>query len=314
VIESLYVAICGTDVEVINGFSDRARPPVILGHEWVGRVVAIGPGVEGDMLGKVVVGENVIRCGGCRACAVGDPCGCADSREVGFDLTGALASHFEMPARNLHPLPARLESPSACLFEPLAVCVRAVASARPGGPDDVLVIGDGVIGLMAARLAILKGARTVAVVGNHDDRLSVGSRLGVSHVLRRHEFESNSASPPVDDWTVVVEASGDPRGITLALRVAARGARVVLAGDYGHEAIPVAATEIMRKELRVLGSVASCGSWDEAVSLVVAGAVDLGAIPISVRSIDDWRGALEGARSRASLRVVLRHHAAELAR
>jgi 2-desacetyl-2-hydroxyethyl bacteriochlorophyllide A dehydrogenase len=286
VIEARYVAICGTDLEVIEGSSDRARPPLILGHEWAGRVVAVGPNVDRHMEGAFVVGENVI----------------APGTEIGFDLPGGFASHFLAPARNLHRLPASLQVASACLMEPLAVAVHACTAAQLAAADSVLVLGDGLIGLFVARVASLTAAR-VQLVGHHEDRLGAATKLGVPSVTREQ--------PERDSWSAVFEASGKPSGLSSALAGAAPHARVVLLGDYGSAPVDADVTTIVRKELRVLGSNASSGAWPEAVRLAVTSSVDLERISPIVLPIDDWASAIQAARERRALRVILRHRAAD---
>lgn len=274
-IETQYVAICGTDLEVIDGTSDRARPPIVLGHEWAGRAG-----------GAFVVGENVVGPG----------------REIGFELPGGFASHFVAPARNLHPLPDFLHGPAACLIEPLAVAVRACRAAKLEPSDTVLVLGDGVIGMFVARVASLTASR-VLLVGRHDDRLRLASALGVPRV---------STLPDVTlSWSAIFEASGRESGLHTALSVAAPLAQVVLVGDYGSALIPVDVTVVVRKELRWLGSNASQGAWNEAVRLASTRAVDLNLVPLLVLPFERWPEALEAARKRTAPRVVLRHTAAD---
>lgn len=291
-VRGMYAALCGTDLEVIDGLSDRVRPPVILGHEWAGRVVAVGSGVDPSLIGTFVVGEN----------AVGD---C----EVGFELPGGLASHFAIPARNLRTLPPFLHGPSACLVEPLAVSVRAVRAAGLQPSDSVLVLGDGVIGLFMARIASLAAER-VMLIGRHFDRLAVARGLGISNV-HLQEGVSFDANVGRHLWTVVFEATGRPPGLMAALESAAHHARVVLVGDYGSAPVAIDATRLVRKELRVVGSNASAGAWDEAVMLASTRTVDLEVVSKVVVPIDRWTEALEAARHRRALRTVLRHRAAE---
>lgn len=291
-IESLYVALCGTDLEVIDGSSDRVQPPVILGHEWAGRVAGVGSAVDQSLIGTFVVGEN----------AVGDS-------EIGFELPGGLSSHFAIPARNVRTLPPFLHGPSACLIEPLAVSVRAVRAAGLQPSDSVLVFGDGVIGLFLARVASLAAERVV-LVGRHVNRLAVARRLGIIEV-HLDEAKGRDSIAGRDSWSVVFEASGRPAGLNAALENAEHDARVVLVSDYGSAPVATHAVKLVRKELRLVGSNASQGAWDEAVRLASTRTVDLDVISKVVVPIDRWTEALEAAREHSAIRVVLRHRAAE---
>ena len=285
-VETLYVGLCGTDLEVIDGSSDRARPPVILGHEWAGRVTALGARTESRLVGAFVVGENLV--GG---------------REIGFELPGGFSSHFALPGRNLHRLPDFLHGPAACLVEPLAVSVHAVGAVGLQAGDSVLVLGDGVIGLLIARTAALT-AKHVMLVGKHEDRLRIARKLGVERV---------GLSPDVNHaWSVVFEASGRPTGLKVAFEAAAARARVVLVGDYGSAPVPTPATTVVRNELQVIGANASAGAWEDAVRLASTKAVDLTVVSTLVLPFDQWREGLEAARDHRALRVVLRHRAADI--
>lgn len=309
-VESMFVGLCGTDLEVIDGVSDRARPPVVLGHEWAGRVVAAGAGVDRGLVSAFVVGDNVVPCHECDPCIRGDTHVCLQTREIGFELPGAFASHFVIPAANLRPLPERLHRPFACLIEPLAVSVHAVRAAALLATDSVLVLGDGVIGLFVACIASLSGTRNVTLVGKHDDRLGIACALGIQRVCLQRDFQSNSATHRTD-WPVVFEASGTAMGIATALDAAGTSARVILAGDYGPGPVPTAPTTVVRKELQLIGSNASSGAWDEAVRLVSTAAVDLSAVTQLVLPFDQWPDAIQAARERRAPRVVLRHPAAD---
>ena len=290
-IQGMHAAICGTDLEVIDGLSDRVRPPVILGHEWAGRVAAVGASVDPSWIGRFVVGENVVGSG-----------------EIGFELPGGFASHFSVPANNLRRLPPFLHAAAACLIEPLAVSVRAVRAAGLRPSDSVLVFGDGVIGLFLARLSTL-AAKRVMLVGRHPDRLAVARALQIAsaHLEQDQGFQSHGSH----EWTVVFEATGRAAALNAAIERAAPRARIVLVGDYGSARVEAAATTVVRKELHVVGSNASEGAWDEAVRLASTRDVDLEAISQAVFPIDRWHEAIQAARERRALRVVLRHRAAE---
>ena len=284
-IETSFVAICGTDLDVIDGVSDRARPPVILGHEWAGRVATVGSHVDRRLSGTFVVGDNTH----------------ADGREIGFELPGGFASHFAIVARNLRPLPENLLGPAAALIEPLAVSVRAVRSTAIRPEDSVLVVGDGIIGLLIARIASLSVRNSVMLVGRHEDRLRIARAFGVN---AGHESQLGELHEP---WSVVFEASGKAAGLEAAIEAAAPRARVILAGDYGSASVPMHPTSLVRKELHVTGTNASKGAWDEAVRLASTGVVDLCAMSPLVLAFDQWPEALQAARERRAPRVVLRH-------
>jgi len=128
--------------------SERARYPLVLGHEWSGVVDAVGPAWTAPR-GHALLAENVVAAG----------------REVGFECPGAYAELFVTQARLLRPLPWTLSLKVAALVEPLAVCVRGIRRLRLENTASALVFGDGVIGLLALILLVAEGVREVTLVG-----------------------------------------------------------------------------------------------------------------------------------------------------
>ena len=150
----ILTGICGTDLEIIHGKIDPAYViyPVVIGHEWCGRVLEIGADVDSISVGDRIVVEGIIPCGHCFECTSGNSNRCTTYDEIGFTRPGAAAELIKAPARLVHKIADSVSNESAALVEPTSVVTQGILKAAPKVGARVLVIGDGTIALIAARL------------------------------------------------------------------------------------------------------------------------------------------------------------------
>jgi (R,R)-butanediol dehydrogenase/meso-butanediol dehydrogenase/diacetyl reductase len=238
-------AICGTDVsEFLHGplmvpLATRHPAsghvgPTILGHEFVGQVVAAGEGSELGEGTRVVPGAGYW-CGVCRWCLERRPNLCASYYVFGLHAHGGLASYARVPAKMCHAVPDGCPDEWAAMAQPCAIALHATrrSGARPG--DTVVLIGVGGIGsfLLAALRAL--GIETIIALDVAQERLSTASRLGATRTLLAGE-DAQESSSTIRGWTagqgadVVIEASGAPLATQLALSCARRGGSVLQVG------------------------------------------------------------------------------------
>ncbi len=151
--------ICGTDLHIYND-EFPVRPPVVLGHEVAGEIVALGEGVESIAPGTRVTTETYFStCGHCRYCRTGHPNLCLERRSIGSGVNGGFTSYVIVPAGNIHPLPDTVDFEAGALTEPLACVVHAVLTPRTIAPGDRAVIaGPGAIGLLTLQVVKAAGA------------------------------------------------------------------------------------------------------------------------------------------------------------
>jgi len=289
--------VCGTDLHIWLGEYDSV-PPVTMGHEVCGTVAEVGESVDGGWLGARVAVETFFStCGVCPYCRAGRLSVCAQRRSIGTHVDGGFAPRLVLPARNLHRVPEALSDAAAALSEPLAcVCNSLLDPPAVQAGDEVLVIGPGAIGLIAAQVARGCGGR-VTVRGTERDgpRLALAGELGF-------ETSVTGAAPEAD---VVVECSGAGPGIADALRAARRRGRVVQMGLRGAD-VQVPYDLICFHELTVTAGFASNpGSWRRAMALLEAGAVALEPLVSEVVPLRDWRRAFEASRSGDGVKFVL---------
>ena len=321
-VDVAFVGICGTDLEIARGdmvyyITSMARYPNTLGHEWSGRVGAVGEGVSGFAVGDAVVGECSIGCElpTCARCAGGAYHRCAARTETGImNRDGAAAERVVLPARVLFRLGPTLSLRAAALIEPAAVALNAVSlgGVRAGG-GLVVVLGDGPIGLLLLMTALAKGADAVLVVGADQARLALAARLGAEAVVDAR------TTPDVPgalrrlaagrDIGVVLEATGVPDAVHTAVAAAAPGAVIVLQGLCGGGAgAPPRSLDVDRvvvEDLTLRGALGSPHRWPEAIALAEAGRLDLEALITHELPLRDFEAAFALVRERRAVKVLL---------
>ena len=267
-------AICGSDLHGFREASPRRIPPLVMGHEAVGTVDALGDGADHSLLGSRVVAMPVVPCGACARCREGRTNLCPSRRLMGMDFPGAFADSFTIPADRLLTLPQGLADATGTLVEPLANAVHAVARTVRAG-DDVLVIGAGPIGLFAARASVLAGATRTFVVDRLQERLAIAKGLGGEPVDAEgaaEELLHRTGGAGVD---AVIDAAGFASTWALAIQLTRQGGRIEVIGLGAVEG-PVPYQAIVAKGLTVTGSYACVeADFARAVELLASGAVDV---------------------------------------
>jgi (R,R)-butanediol dehydrogenase/meso-butanediol dehydrogenase/diacetyl reductase len=172
------VGVCGTDLHIMAGKHSRAKPPLIMGHEFCGTIDKIST-PRGLQEGDRVVVMPVLPCGVCRSCRDGLPNTCEHLRVLGVDRDGAFAEYAIVPGQNLFAVPDGVSDLQAALVEPVAVAVHAVRLSRLKVGDALCVLGSGPIGLLIALVARLAGAATPIVAEKQAFRLRVAEQLGL---------------------------------------------------------------------------------------------------------------------------------------
>jgi L-iditol 2-dehydrogenase len=301
VVEVAAAGICGTDLHIYDG-EYATEVPVTMGHEVSGTVVELGEGVDPDWLGARVVTETYFAtCGSCEFCSTGRINLCRERRSIGTHVDGGFARQVLLPARGLHRIPDWLDASVAALAEPLAcVCHSLLERSRVDADDEVLVVGPGPVGLLAAQAVRACGAR-VHVRGTPRDerRLEAAGELG---------FATSVVGEPLDgsvDADVVVECSGHEAGMAFGLESARRGGRYVQIGLAG-KPVALPFDEVCFRELTVTSGFASTpSSWRRALTLIEERKVDLEPLLSEVVPLADWERAFAATRGGGGIKFVL---------
>lgn len=228
-------AICGTDVHIYNWDAwsqENIKTPLIIGHEYVGEIDALGPGVKDYYLGQIVSGEGHIVCGHCRNCRAGNGQWCKYTQGVGVNRDGAFAEYIVIPQNNVIPINDGINEDVVAFFDAFGNAAHTALMFDVVG-EDVLITGAGPIGIMAAAIARKSGARSVVVTDMNDFRLDLCRKMGATRVVNvaRERLEDIfTESHIVEGFDVGMEMSGSPRALNSMIGNMRNGGRIALLG------------------------------------------------------------------------------------
>lgn len=273
VVRVAIAGLCGTDYRIWTG--DRPVVyPLVLGHEFVGRVSAVGAGVTRVREGERVAVEPNYSCGVCPLCREGNRNLCLARTAVGIDVDGCFAESVRVPERCCWPAPGGVADDDLLITEPLAVVVRAVARGAVARGESAAVVGAGTLGLLALQVLRGRGAR-VLVVSRTSRRFALARELGAeaTHAVAAASLEDTArAFSGREGVDVVIETAGTAEAVAHALALVRPGGRVILTG-LPHEPTPVAFFSVVRREVTMAGSMIYQDEFPEAMRLVAAGTV-----------------------------------------
>ena len=302
--------LCGSDLAKIIG---REAPPVILGHELAGRVVALGEGVSGFAPGDRVVVAHHVPCGACHYCRHGNPSMCAAFKASNIYPSG-FAEYVRVPAENTCQttflLPESLSDEEASFTEPLACVVRAVRRSALLPGDTALVIGLGSIGLQIAQ-ALKALIEDLAVIGIdlREDRLALGRRLGLDLVLRADAFdlaEQARAETLRRGVDVAILTAGGASAIQQALGLLRAGGMLNIFACPPALVAPLDFSAIYHREVTVTASYSSSpADLRVALELLAGGKVRVADLISHRLELVRFHEGLELARTQAALKVYI---------
>ncbi|MBY0523234.1 MAG: L-threonine 3-dehydrogenase [Gemmataceae bacterium] len=227
--------ICGTDLHIYK-WDDWARKtipvPMVVGHEFVGEIVAVGSNVADFHPGEIVSGEGHVVCGRCRNCLAGRRHLCADTKGIGVNRPGAFAEYLSLPMTNVWHHEASIDRDVASIFDPFGNAVHTALSFDLLG-EDVLITGAGPIGIMAAAVARHAGARFVVITDVNPYRLELAQRMGVTRAVdvrteKLVEVQNNLGMR--EGFDVGLEMSGNPNAFRDMLASMAHGGKIAMLG------------------------------------------------------------------------------------
>jgi threonine 3-dehydrogenase len=232
--------ICGTDLHIYNWdeWAQRTIPvPMVVGHEFVGEVVATGANVNDFNVRDIVSAEGHVVCGRCRNCLAGRRHLCKDTKGIGVNRAGAFAELISVPMTNVWHHRPEVDRDVAAIFDPLGNAVHSALSFEVLG-EDVLVTGAGPIGCMAAAVAKHAGARFVVVTDVKDDRLALAKKLGADvtvNVAREKLADVQHRLGMQEGFDVGLEMSGAPGALRDMVNQMAHGGKIAMLGIPSEE-------------------------------------------------------------------------------
>lgn len=235
-------SICGTDVNIYKwgNWAQKTVPvPLVIGHEFMGHIVAIGKNVKHFKVGDRVSGEGHITCGECPNCLKGLKHICANTIGVGYHQQGCFAEYFALPEENVFKLPDTVSDEVAAIFDPFGNAVHTALSFDLVA-EDVLITGAGPIGIMGAAIARKAGARTVFVTDLNPYRLEMAKKMGATHTvdISKDSLKDAMKAAGVDyGFTVGLEMSGAASALNMMIDNAQHGAKLALLGLLPHDCL-----------------------------------------------------------------------------
>ena len=303
-------AICGTDVHIFkwDAWSQATVPvPMVVGHEYMGKVVDMGSEVRGFAVGDRVSGEGHITCGHCRNCRAGRVHLCRNTVGVGVNRQGAFAQYLCLPAYNAFKLPANIPDNIAAIFDPFGNAVHTALSFDLVG-EDVLITGAGPIGIMAAAVARHVGARHVVVTDVNPYRLALATTMGATRtvdVSQENLTDVMTSLGMTEGFDVGLEMSGVPSAVTAMFDAMNHGGKVAMLG-IPPPSMTVDWSKVIFKGLVIKGIYGRemFETWYKMASLVQSG-LDLSPMITHEMPVVDFQRGFDIMTSGQSGKVIL---------
>jgi L-iditol 2-dehydrogenase len=272
------IGVCGSDIHVFHGRHPLTPYPVVQGHEVSGVVEEAGSEVQGLGVADKVTFQPQVTCGKCYSCLHGAYHICDNLKVMGFQTTGAASEFFAVEAAKVLKLPPGMDLDHGAMVEPVAVGVHALSRSTGMVGKNVLILGAGPIGNLAAQVAAGLGAAKIMITDLSDYRLQVAERCGI-------ELRVNAGGDDVavalrthfgpDRADVILECVGAQQSIDQAVAVARKGTDIIVVGVFGeHPRVDLGT--VQDRELRLIGTLMyQQADWKKAIALIDAGKVRL---------------------------------------
>src|SRR5712691_11472748 len=275
-----HAGVCGTDLHIADWDAwaqGRIKPPIVVGHEFAGEIVALGDGVTELKVGQLVTAEGHIVCGHCPQCRTGNSHICRNTRIIGVDRDGAFAEYIAMPATNVLTLDG-IPTEVGAIMDPMGNAFHAVLTAEIPG-STVFVVGCGPIGCFAVGIARAAGASRVLASDVNPTRLELAAKMGAQvtiNAAREDVVRTVLGETGGEGADVVCEMSGVPSALHQAFAAVRLGGRVQLLGIPKGEVPIDFAGEIIFKGITVYGVIGRkmYDTWHQMRRYLSAGLLD----------------------------------------
>lgn len=309
-IKILKTAICGTDLHIYKWdewAQNNIKPPITIGHEFVGEVAGVGNGVTHYQIGDIVSGEGHITCGYCRNCRAGQKHLCHKTVGIGIHRDGAFAEYMTLPEGNVWPVHNDIETDIASFFDPLGNAVHCALSFEMVA-EDVLITGAGPIGCIAAAVCKKIGARNVVVTDINDFRLKLAKTMGADAAIniQKEKIIDYYQDLRIDSgFDIGLEMSGNPEALNEIVHHLYHGGKIALLGILPNDTT-IAWDKIIFKGLHLKGIYGRemYETWYKMTQLIRGG---LNVSPIITHrfSADKFENAFEAIESGNCGKVIM---------
>jgi threonine 3-dehydrogenase len=305
-------AICGTDLHIMHWTpwaQERIHPPMVFGHEFAGEVVSTGAGVRRFKAGDRVAGETHIPCGSCRQCLTGNQHICESMKIIGVHVPGAFAEYIAIPEACAWPLSEGLTYEQGAFLEPMGVAMHGVEAAGNLGGKDVLLLGCGPIGVMAAAIARSRGANQVICTDVAPAKLELARKMGATLALDaqgpavRQVMEATNG----EGAGVVIDYSGSGHAIADGLKALKKGGTMVFVGLPSGPVSLDLSDGVIYKEAKLFGVTGRTmyGTWFECEKALRSGKIDLAPVVGGTYALGDFEEAFAALGRQAPGKMLL---------
>ncbi len=306
--------ICGSDVHGYDGSTGRRIPPLIMGHEAAGIVAKTGAEVRSVHIGDRVTFDSTVSCGTCRFCRSGDVNLCDNRQVLGvscgeYRRNGAFAEFVSVPEHIVYALPDSFPYEKAALIEAVSIAVHAakITGIQPG--SSAVVIGAGMIGLLAVQAFRVFGCSKIIAVDLEEKKLEMARQLGADETFLATDpelLEKLRAATGGQGPDIAVEVVGAQKSILAAIEGVRRGGTVTLIGNLAPR-VEIPLQIVVTRQLRLLGSCASAGEYRECIELMETGAIHVDPLISALAPLSEgaeWFSRLY-AREPGLMKVIL---------
>lgn len=292
------VGICGTDLAIRNGHLPTPLP-IILGHEFSGKVVALGKSVEKTWLNKRVTSEiNSNIDFSCYYCNQGLYNQCISRKAIGIDIDGALAEYIALESYLLHEIPDSISYEEATFIEPLAAAYQTFEMMPIENNDkNIAIFGLGKLGLLITQVAISKGLKIIAVDGSNK-KLNMAKNYGAQFIINRidcdditYELKKLTNGLGAD---IVIDTTGDPQALKNIIESCRTRGKIHVKSTHGVET-PINLTDIVVRELTLYSS--RCGPFDKAIEGLESGKIKVDDMISKRYTLDDINKAFDSYKA-----------------
>jgi threonine 3-dehydrogenase len=303
-------SVCGTDLHIYSWdqwAAGRIKPPRIIGHEFCGTIIEVGAGVTDRNVGDFVASESHIVCGKCRQCLEGQGHVCIDTQILGVDVDGGFAEFAVLPSQNARITPKSVSPILAAFQDALGNAVHT-AMAGPIKDQTILITGMGPIGQFAVSVCKALGAAAVYATEISPFRTELAYKVGADRVFNPLKenvaLELQKLAPGGVDG--VLEMSGHPSQLEIAIESVRPGGRISLLGVYGDQVQPVRINELIFKGIDVQAIVGRkiWETWDQMSELLESGKLQLDDVVTHVMHYTDFQKAMELMKAGQAGKVV----------
>lgn len=299
-------SICGSDIQILKVPPGHpSKEGIVLGHEYVGKIVEKGESVDTFALGDRVVVEPAITCGTCIFCRAGAPNMCRSSTTLGIYLDGGFAEYSLVPERCLHRVRSDIAAEVAVFTEPLSCIVHALDRLKGAAGETALVLGAGPIGLLLVKMLKASGMGKILVSQTSILRREFAKKCGASIVLDPAADDLQKQVYAISPIGVDIVADCVGKLLDVSLKCVRNGGRILLFGLDSEAENAVKPFDITHRELTIIGSFVAQYTFPSAIKILENGVIDVTDIITHRFSLEDFKKGLEVIRAGKAIKVII---------